>query len=86
MKRAKQTKIIGREGIYTGTAHRWAKGLRIQVFAIHRDGRVLHDDAEIGAIRATDTIEFTPEIVENGKRRWSWAMADATPAEIRFAR
>ena len=81
-----ETKVIGCEGTYIGTAHRWAKGLRVQVFAIHRDGRVLHDDAEIGAIRATDVVEFTPEIIEKGKRRWSWAMADATPAEIRFAR
>lgn len=79
------TKIIGSEGTYIGNTHKWAAGLRIQVVAILRDGEALYDDHTIGEIRATDTIEFAPEIVENGKRRWSWVLSDATITEIEFA-
>ena len=79
-------KIIGREGTYVGTAHKWATGLRIQVVAILRDGEALYDDRAIGEIRATDTIEFAPEIVENGTRRWSWVLSDATINEVEFDR
>ncbi len=79
-----RTKTIGREGTYTGSAHKWAKGLRVQVVAILRDREALYDDDAIGEIRATDTIEFAPEVIENGNRRWSWVLADATPADIEF--
>ena len=86
----KTTKTIGREGTYIGTAHTWAKGLRIQVRAIHRgpspdDCKILTDDTAIGAIRPGDLIEFAPEITEkDGTRRWSWVTSDANLADVEF--
>ena len=68
-KTAKTTKTIGRQGVYIGTTHPWARGLRV----------------EIGALRETDLIAFAPEIVEkDGTRRFSWATSDAVLADLRL--
>jgi hypothetical protein len=80
----RETRIIDAEAIYTGTAHPWAKGLRVQIVAVLRGARVLTDDDEIVRLEATDLIAFAPEINENGKRRFSWVTSDATPADLKF--
>ena len=78
-------RTIGRQGIYIGTTHPWARGLRIEVINVLRDGQVLNDDAEIGDLRATDDIAFAPQIVEtDGTRRFSWVTSDATLADLRL--
>ena len=78
-------RTIGRQGIYVGSAHKWAKGLRIEIINVLRDGQVLNDDTEIGALQATDDIAFAPEIVEkDGTRRFSWVTSDATLADLRL--
>lgn len=80
----RRTKIIDSEATYIGTTHTWAKGLKVQIVAILRGARVLTDDNEIVRLEATDFIAFAPEIIENGKRRFSWATSDATPADLKF--
>ena len=81
----KTPKTIGRQGVYVGTTHPWAKDLRIEIVNILRGDQVLSDDGEIGNLRADDLIAFAPEIVEkDGTRRFSWATSDATLAELRL--
>ena len=78
-------RTIGRQGFYTGATHPWARGLRIEIVNVLRDGQVLNDDTEIGELRATDDICFAPEIVEkDGARRFSWVTSDATLADLRL--
>ena len=78
-------RTIGRQGIYIGTTHPWARGLRVEIVNVLRDGQVLNDDTEIGELRATDDIAFAPEIVEkDGTRRFSWATSDAVLADLRL--
>ena len=78
-------RTIGRQGIYVGSAHKWAKGLRIEIVNVLRDGEVLNDDQDIGALRPADDICFAPEIVEkDGTRRFSWVTSDATLADLRL--
>ena len=84
-KTTKPTKTIGRQGVYVGTTHPWAKDLRIEIVNILRGDQVLSDDSEIGNLRADDLIAFAPEIVEkDGTRRFSWATSDATLADLRL--
>lgn len=81
---SKTTKIIDSEATYIGTAHRWAKGLRVKILSVLRGDQVLYEDREIKCLRRTDQIEFAPEIIENGKRRFSWATSDATLSDLKF--
>ena len=84
-KTTKPTKTIGRQGVYVGTTHLWARGLRIEIVNVLRDGQVLNNDAEIGALHATDDIAFAPEVIEkDGTRRFSWATSDAVLADLRL--
>ena len=84
-KTTRATKTIGRQGTYIGTAHPWARGLRVEIVNILRGDQVLSDDGEIGNLRADDLIAFAPEIVEkDGTRRFSWATSDATLADLRL--
>lgn len=80
----KTTKIIDTECTYVGTAHTWAKGMRIKILSVLRDGEILYSDREVNRLRPTDQIEFAPEIIENGMRRFSWASSDATLADLEF--
>jgi hypothetical protein len=78
------TKIIDSEATYIGTAHTWAKGLRVKILSVLRGDQVLYDDREIKCLRRSDQIEFTPEIIENGVRRFSWVTSDATLSDLKF--
>ena len=84
-KTTKTTRTIGRQGTYIGSTHPWARGLRVEIVNVLRDGQVLNGDAEIGSLRPTDDIAFAPEIVEkDGTRRFSWATSDAVLADLRL--
>ena len=84
-KTTKTTKTIGRQGVYVGTTHPWARGLRVEIVNVLRDGQVLNDDAEIGNLRTDDLIAFAPQIVEkDGTRRFSWATSDSVLADLRL--
>src|SRR5262245_6935026 len=49
---------------YQGRGHPWAIGLRVVVAQVHRDDRILRDDAEIGHVLPSDLIEFAPLLVD----------------------
>ena len=72
--------IIGSEKRYTGTSHRGLTGERVKIVAVHRGEQILDEDAAIGALRPTDTIEFRPWMER--EQRFSWVGYDATPDEL----
>jgi hypothetical protein len=72
--------IIGSEKRYTGTSHRGLTGERVKIVAVHRGEQILDDDAAIGALRPTDTVEVRPWLDE--KDRFSWVSYDAKPDEL----
>ena len=84
------TKIIGRECRYVGTAHSWAKGLRVKISQVLRgptidESRLLREDSEIGELRPDDVIEFVPELSSPvDGRRWSFVSSDACLADLEF--
>jgi hypothetical protein len=80
----KAMRIIGTECSYVGSAHKALCGLRVLIRAVHRGDDIFEDDERIGALRATDMIEVVPEIIENGKRRFSWVTSDARLADLKF--
>jgi len=55
----------------------------VVVVQVHRNDRILRDDADVGAILPSDIIEFAPLIVgPDGTEDASWVWSDARISDL----
>lgn len=86
-------KILGTTTIYHGTEHRYLAGHEVKIVAVLKNAalpdldetgyRRIDDEDELeraGGVTATDRIEVTPWIAEQG--RYSFATSDALATDL----